>query len=133
MTMSKMIDDFSARFEMVNPDNNYHYIDFVELKIEEWGQYAEKVAYTFNSDSENTAKQLVKALEKYRCLRFVTGVTGRTKNWLIQVRIKDFMEKLLGDRLAWIYSSGGDTVYYIDEMKPDPKKDWPKDMVCSWH
>ena len=131
--MSKVIESFSKRFEMVNPNNGYHYTDYVDLEIMEWGQFAEKVAYTFNSDSENTAKQLVKALEKYRCLRFVTGVTGHTKNWFIQVRIKDFMEKLLGERLAWIRSQGGDTVFYIDEAKPDPTKNWPKYMVCSWH
>ncbi len=100
--MSNVIEDFSVKVPMVNPENNHHYTDYVDLKIEEgWSWYGDmKVAYTFNSDSENTARQLFKALEKYKALVFVTGVTGRTKNWLIQCAMKRHMERLFGDRVT---------------------------------
>lgn len=111
--MSKVIEDFSAKFEMVNPDNGYHYTDHVQLEVmSDWVMYGNtKVAYTFNSDSVNTAKQLFKALEKYGRLAFVTGVTGRTKNELIQGQINRHMKELYGDRVkaefkfdSYIYS-----------------------------
>lgn len=100
--MSNVIEDFSVKVEMVNPNNGYKYTDHVNLEVQEgWHVFGDtKVAYTFNSDSENTARQLFKALEKYKALVFVTGVTGRTKNWLIQCAMKRHMERLFGDRVT---------------------------------
>ena len=85
---------------MTNPENGHQWTDFVDLKVEEWGSEPVKVAYTFNSDSENTAKQLFKALEKYRELKFVTGVSGGTKNYLIQNSVSRHMERLYGDKVT---------------------------------
>ena len=102
--MTKTIEDFSVKVQMVNPDNGYKYTDHVNLVVEDWNEVA-LVAYTFNSDSENTAKQLYKALEKYGRLLFVTGVTGRTKNQLIQMAVRDHMVKLYGDKIDYKMNS----------------------------
>lgn len=114
--MSKTIEDFSTKVEMVNPSNGYKYVDHVGLKVMEgWAVYGgTKVAYTFNSDSENTAKQLFKALEKYKKLVFVTGVTGRTKNQLIQSIIRRHIEHLYGDRVKIEGTIMESTLYTIN-------------------
>lgn len=101
--MSRVIEDFSKRIEMVNPENGYKHTDFVDLKVEDWGGDC-YVASTFNCDSLNTAKQLVEALKKYRKLRFETGVTGGTKNDLIQRTMIRHMKNLLGDKVECEFS-----------------------------
>ena len=97
--MSKVIEDFSQKVEMTNPENGHQWTDFVDLKIMDWNTESIKVAYTFNSDSVNTAKQLYKALEKYKELKYVTGVTGGTANYLIQNNIARHMRELYGDKV----------------------------------
>ena len=100
--MERTIEDFSTKIEMVNPENGYRWTDYVELVVKDWGYST--AACTFNSDGENTAKVLMKALEKYKKLLFVTGVTGGTKNDLIQHSVMKNMEKLYGGKFTVEYS-----------------------------
>lgn len=109
--MSKLIEDFSVKVPMVNPENGYRYTDFVNLEVMDWNNPV-LVAYTMNSHSENTARQLYKALEKYKKLRFVTGVTGRTLDQLIQQSLRKNMEKLYGGKIA-IETSSSSYVYQL--------------------
>ena len=101
--MSKVIEDFSKRVEMVNPENGFKYTDFVDLTVQDWGGDC-YVAYTFNSDSLNTGKQMAEALKKYGKLRFVTGVTGGMKNDLIQKAIIKHVKDVLGDKVKCEFS-----------------------------
>ena len=112
--MSKLIEDFSTKVEMVNPKNGFHYTDHVSLEIMDWGRET-LVAYTFNSDSENTAKQLYKTLHKYGTLTFVTGVTGDTANSCIQNSVIKHMEKLYKDSVEIMVHEcrHGNTLYRL--------------------
>lgn len=93
MKTNAKIEDFSGKFEMVNPNNGYKWTDNVHLEILDWG-YECYVAYTFNDYSENTAKQLMKALEKYGVLTYITGVTGRTMNSIMQSEMTRMITEL---------------------------------------
>ena len=112
--MSKLIEDFSTKVEMVNPNNGFHYTDCVNLQIMDWDE-STLVAYTFNSDSVNTAKQLYKALEKYKNLRFVTGVTGATANEIIQKTVARHMKELYKDKVDIVVDTCryGDALYML--------------------
>ena len=74
--------------------------NFGEITVQGWGNEMSHLrAYTFNSDTEETARNLFEALEKYGQLLFVTGVEGRTKNRSIQSAIRYYMQKLYGDKV----------------------------------
>ena len=75
--------------------------NFGEITVQGWDNQTDHLmAYTFNSDTEDTARNLYKALKKYGQLRFVTGVEGRTKNSSIQAAIKYHMRNLYGDKVT---------------------------------
>ena len=61
--MIHLVEDFSIEVPVTDPNITEQYTEKVDLKVEEWtpGAYT---AYTFNGDTQNTAKQLYKALEK---------------------------------------------------------------------
>ena len=75
--------------------------NFGEITVQGWGNEMSHLrAYTFNSDTEETARNLFEALEKYGQLLFVTGVEGRTKNRSIQAAIRYHMRNLYGDKVT---------------------------------
>lgn len=113
--MAYLIEDFSVEVTMDNPNVNDQLTEKVELKVEDFTTVM-RVAYTFNGQSENTAKQLYKALEKYKKLRFMTGVFGHAENSEIQRNIRSHMNRLYGDRVRHEVVGGlyEDTVFELN-------------------
>ena len=114
--MIHLIEDFSIEVPVTDPNITEQYTEKIDLKVEEWtpGAYT---AYTFNGDTQNTAKQLYKALEKYKKLRFVTGVTGHDVNSKIQRTVRSHMSRLYGDKVRQETVGGfyEDTVFVLQE------------------
>jgi len=96
--MTHLVEDFSVEVPVTNPNITDEYTDNVDLKVESWSPSI-YIAFTFNSESENTAKQLYKALEKYKRLRFTTGVMGHAENRQIQRTMRSHMSRLYGDKI----------------------------------
>ena len=96
--MIRLIEDFSIEVQVTDPNITEQYTEKVDLKVEEWtpGTFT---AYTFNGDTQNTAKQLYKALEKYKKLRFTTGVMGHAENSQIQQSMRSHMSRLYGEKI----------------------------------
>lgn len=96
--MPYLVEDFSIEVPVTNPNITDEYTETVDLKVESWnpGNY---VAFTFSGESENTAKQLYKALEKYKNLRFITGVMEHAENRQIQRTMWSHMSRLYGDKI----------------------------------
>jgi len=96
--MIRLIEDFSIEVQVTDPNITEQYTEKVDLKVEEWtpGTFT---AYTFNGDTQNTAKQLYKALEKYKKLRFTTGVMGHAENSQIQQSMRSHTSRLYGDKI----------------------------------
>lgn len=115
--MSELIEDFSKDFRMKNEKTGVEYYEKVDLRIMDWGKNHPAVAYTHNCYSENTAKQLVKALKKYKKLMFVCGVTGFTMNDIIQSNMRVHMEKLMGDKVNWERGEMTSTIFTLVENK----------------
>lgn len=97
--MTHLVEDFSVEVPVTNPNITDQYTENVDLKIESWSPSI-YIAFTFNSKSENTAKQLYKALEKYKKLRFITGVIEHAENRQIQRTIRSHMSRLYGDKVS---------------------------------
>ena len=96
--MAYLVEDFSVEVTMDNPNITDQLTEKVELRVEDIISDM-RVAYTFNGQSENTAKQLYKALEKYKKLRFITGMFGHAENSEIQRNIRSHMSRLYGDKV----------------------------------
>lgn len=96
--MIHLVEDFSIEVPLTDPNITEQYTEKVDLKVEEWtpGAYT---AYTFNGDTQNTAKQLYKALEKYKKLLFITGVMDHEENSQIQGNMRSHMSRLYGDKI----------------------------------
>lgn len=96
--MAYIVEDFSIEVPVTNPSITDEHTENVALKIESWSPSI-YTAFTFNSESENTAKQLYKALEKYKKLRFITGVMEHAENRQIQRTMRSHMSRLYGDKI----------------------------------
>lgn len=96
--MIHLVEDFSIEVPVTDPNITEHYTEKVDLKVEKWVPDF-YTAFTFNGDTQNTAKQLYKALEKYKRLRFTTGVMGHAENSQIQGNIRSHMSRLYGDKV----------------------------------
>lgn len=116
--MAYLVEDFSVEVPLADPNITDQLTEKVDLKVEDFTPNV-RVAYTFNGQSENTAKQLYKALEKYKKLRFITGVIGYAENREIQRNIRHHMGRLYGDSVCHKVVGGlyEDTVFEL--MKTD--------------
>ena len=112
--MTHLVEDFSVEVPVTNPNITDQYTENVDLKIESWSPSI-YIAFTFNSKSENTAKQLYKALEKYKKLRFTTGVMGHAENSQIQQSMRSHMSRLYGEKIHQEVTGGlyKDTVFEL--------------------
>ena len=66
--MIYLVEDFSIEVPVIDSNITEHYTEKVDLKVEKWVPDF-YTAFTFNGQSQNTAKQLYKALEKYKFFR----------------------------------------------------------------
>ncbi len=114
--MAYIVEDFSIEVPVTNPSITDEYTEDVELKVESWIPEI-LTAFTFNSESENTAKQLYKALVKYKRLRFVTGVIEHAENRQIQRTIRSHMSRLYGDKIRQKATGGfyEDTIFELQK------------------
>lgn len=112
--MVLLVEDFSVEVPVINPNLTDQYTEKVDLKVEDFTPSI-RAAYTFNGQSENTAKQLFRALEKYKKLRFMTGVIGHAENREIQHNIRSHMSRLYGDKVCHEITGGlyEDTIYEL--------------------
>ena len=98
--MRQIIKDYSTTVPFIMNGKTYNRT--IELKIERWGD-AEQVpiAYSFNNyDEEEFLDRLAQAIEKYRAIKFVSGVTGHSMKCIIQASVSKSMQLRFGSRLA---------------------------------
>ncbi|MBQ7424243.1 MAG: hypothetical protein IJV19_05835 [Prevotella sp.] len=114
--MPHLVEDFSVEVPVADPNITDQFTEKIELRVEDIITDM-RVAYTFNGQSENTAKQLYKALEKYKRLRFMTGVFGYAENSEIQRNIRSHMSRLYGDKVHQEITGGcyEDTVFELQK------------------
>lgn len=97
--MRGIIEDFSVASPMVNTEDNSQNPEAVVLTVEDW-HIMTKVAYTTNSHSMATAKQLYFALKKYKELLFAVGVQDYKENRVIQHTMRDYMKEICGNKVS---------------------------------
>ena len=114
--MIHLVEDFSIEVPVTDPNITEQYTEKVDLKVEEWAP-GPLIAYTPSCQSQNTAKQLYKALEKYKKLRFMTGVMGHAENSQIQQSMRSHMSRLYGDKIRQEAVGGlyKDTVFELQK------------------
>ena len=112
--MPHLVEDFSIEVPVTDPNITEQYTEKVDLKVESWVPDI-YTAFTFNGQSQNTAKQLYKALEKYKKLRFITGVMDHAENSQIQRNMRSHMSRLYGDKIRQEITDGlyEDTVFEL--------------------
>ena len=96
--MYKVIEDFSVKVPVVNPRTHEPSTDSIKLVIEQWNLQT-LVAYTYDSSSENAARQLYKALQKYQQLYFACETDDWRENCRIHKAMREHMKRLYGSKI----------------------------------
>ena len=98
--MRQIIKDYSTTVPFVMNGKTYNRT--IELRIERWGDEEQvPIAYSFNNyDEEEFLDRLAQAIEKYRAIKFVSGVTGHSMKSIIQASVAKSMQLRFGSRLT---------------------------------